>query len=160
MYKLNHTLRASTLVETLVTMITAGIVFLSVTEGLRLFTRLQTRSAEALSANGRMRDGYLRLESLAAGADSILAADDGLEVYRGGRSAALQLRDSALVCRSGAFRDTLLTGVASLRLCGTESDTVEAVFARFKARFPVANPPSVRYGRALEEIENGYGYEP
>ena len=39
-------LRGSTLVETLVMMLVAGIVFLTVMDGMTLFTRLQVRRAE------------------------------------------------------------------------------------------------------------------
>ena len=60
---INHTLRASTLVETLVMMLVAGIVFLAVMDGLTLFTRLQARRTETLLEIGRRRDGYFRVES-------------------------------------------------------------------------------------------------
>lgn len=44
-----RTLTGSTLAETLVMMIVAGVVFLSVMDGLTLFTRLQTQRAAALA---------------------------------------------------------------------------------------------------------------
>lgn len=157
---LNHTLRASTLVETLVMMLVAGIVFFAVMDGLTLFTRLQARRAEALLENGRRRDGYFRLESLAASADSIRTGREGVAVYYGSRESALALCDSALVYRSGEFRDTLLTGVAGLRLSGSAPDTLEVALAEgFMLRFPVELPPREQYRRSLEEIEEGYDYE-
>ena len=50
-------LRASTLVETLVMMIVAGMVFLLVTEGLGMFKRLQGRLIAAMESDGRIREG-------------------------------------------------------------------------------------------------------
>ena len=156
---LNHTLRASTLVETLVMMLVAGIVF-AVMDGLTLFTRLQARRTGTLLENGRRRDGYFRLESLAASADSIRTGREGVAVYYGSRESALALCDSALVYRSGEFRDTLLTGVAGLRLSGSAPDTLEVALAEgFTLRFPVELPPREQYRRSLEEIEEGYDYE-
>lgn len=150
----------STLVETLVMMLVAGIVFLAAMDGMTLFTRLQTRRAEALLTEGRQRDGYFRLEELVSGADSILDEHDGLEVYRGGRQSVLLLCGSSLVYRVVEFRDTLLSGVAGLRLSGTDPDTLEvALAAGFTVRFPVEPPPTERYRKSLDEFENGYGYE-
>lgn len=48
-----RTFRASTLAETLVMMLVAGIVFLTVMDGLTLFSRLQAQRMEALTAAGR-----------------------------------------------------------------------------------------------------------
>ena len=157
---LNHTLRGSTLVETLVMMLVAGVVFLAVMDGLTLFTRLQTRRAGVLLENGRRRDGYFRLEALTAGADSICTGREGVAVFCSGRQSVLALCDSALVYRTGEFRDTLLAGVAGLRLSGTAPDTLEVALAEgFALRFPVKIPPRERYRRSLEEIEEGYDYE-
>lgn len=157
---LNHTLRGSTLVETLVMMLVAGVVFLAVMDGLTLFTRLQTRRAGALLENGRRRDGYFRLEALTAGADSIRAGREGVDIFCSGRQSVLALCDSALVYRAGEFRDTLLSGVAGLRLSGTDPDTLEVALAEgFALRFPVKILPRERYRRSLEEIEEGYDYE-
>lgn len=63
-HPLFRALRASTLVETLVMMLVAGIVFLTVMDGLTLFSRLQARRMEALTAAGRQREGYYRTVSL------------------------------------------------------------------------------------------------
>lgn len=160
MPRINHTLQGSTLVETLVMMLVAGVVFLAVMDGLTLFTRLQTRRVGVLLENGRRRDGYFRLESLSMQADSIRSGRDGLDVYRGGRRSVLALCNSALVYRTGEFRDTLLSGVAGLRLSGTDPDTLEVALAEgFALRFPVKLPPRERYCRSLDEIEEGYDYE-
>lgn len=155
-------LRGSTLAETLVMMLVAGIVFLTVTDGLTLFNRLLVRRTEALAAAGRQTGGYYRVVSLVTAADSILAPACGrLELYRGGSRAVLSLGDSAVVYDSGGFRDTLLGGVALLQLAeyAGSPDTVEVGFgAGFTARFPVRSPARL-YRMALDEIEDGYGYE-
>ena len=157
---MNHTLRGSTLVETLVMMLVAGIVFLAVMDGLTIFTRLQVRRAETLLENGRRRDGYFRLEALTAGADSICTGREGVDMFFGGRQSVLALCDSSLVYRTGEFRDTLLADVAGLRLSGTDPDTLEVALADgFTVRFPVESPPVELYRRSLAIIEEGYDYE-
>lgn len=65
-----RTFRASTLAETLVMMLVAGIVFLTVMDGLTLFSRLQAQRMEALTAAGRRIDGYYRVVWLSPRADS------------------------------------------------------------------------------------------
>lgn len=154
-------LGGSTLVETLVMMLVAGIVFLSVMDGLALFARLQTRRTEALLTAGRQRNGYFRLESLTARADSILAGSDGVEFYRGGRRLLLTMGDSAAVLCTEAFRDTLLRGVAAISLSdGGGHDTLELTLAAgYTVRFPVKPSETKVYREVLDAIEKGYGYE-
>lgn len=159
---LRGTLCGSTLAETLVMMLVAGIVFLTVMDGLTLFTRLQTRRTEALLDAGRRTEGYYRFVSLITAADSIRSLGTGrLELSVGGRCAELLLGDSVVVYRVGTFRDTLLDGVSALRLAeyGSRPDTVEIGLREgFTARFAV-QAPGRRYRAAMEKIEEGYGYE-
>lgn len=159
---LRGTLCGSTLAETLVMMLVAGIVFLTVMDGLTLFTRLQARRTEALLEAGRRTEGYYRFVSLIAAADSIRSLGTGhLELSVGGRCAELLLGDSVVVYRVGEFRDTLLDGVSALRLAeyGSRPDTVEIGFREgFTTRFAV-QAPGRRYRAAMEKIEEGYGYE-
>jgi hypothetical protein len=139
-----------------------GDRFLTVMDGMTLFTRLQVRRAEALLAAGRKVDGYYRTLSLITAADSVCpAAPEWLTLYGGGRQAELILRDSVLVYRAGAFLDTLSDGVCLLRLekCTAAPDTVQVGFgAGFTAGFPVPAPARL-YRIVLDEIEEGYGYE-
>lgn len=143
-------------------MLVAGIVFLTVMDGMTLFTRLQARRAEALLAAGRRTEGYYRTLSLITTADSVCPGAPGrLTLYGGGRQAELSLRDSVLVYRAGAFLDTLSDGVCLLRLekYAAAPDTVQVGFgAGFTAGFPVPAPARL-YRIALDEIEKGYGYE-
>lgn len=154
--------RGSTLVETLVMMLVAGIVFLTVMDGMTLFTRLQTQRARALASAVRRSGGYTRVVPLVGDADSILCPAAGrLELYRNGRLSALSHVDSVLVYRCGGFCDTLLGGVSALRLAEYDAvpDTVEIGFGvGFTAKLPVMSA-SRQYRMALDEIENGYGYE-
>lgn len=53
-------LRGSTLAETLVVMLVAGIVFLAAMEALTLVSRLVARRAAVLVEAGRQRDGIFR----------------------------------------------------------------------------------------------------
>lgn len=155
-------LRGSTLAETLVMMLVAGIVFLAVMDGMTLFSRLQVRRTEALLSSGRLSHGYYRLVALVARADSIRTRVPGLlDLYSGDGYAELSLRDSVLVYRAGEFRDTLLTGIGMLRLDTYEgrADTLGIGFGNgFAPRFAV--PAAARqYLAALEQIEKDYGYE-
>lgn len=154
-------LKGSTLAETLMMMLVAGIVFLSVADGLTIFTRLQTRRTRELLAAGRGADGYYRAETLLAGADSIESCWEGLALYRSGSRSQLLLRDSALLYVAGEFRDTLLRDVGSLCLYrfDAQADTVEVGIEGFNARFPVRLHPLQSYEEALKEMERGYGYE-
>ena len=64
MRRVKHTLRGSTLAETLVVMLVTGIVFLAAMEALTLVSRLVARRAAVLVEAGRQRDGIFRLGQL------------------------------------------------------------------------------------------------
>lgn len=156
-----RTLRGSTLVETLVMMLVAGILFLAVMDGLTLFSRMAALRAEALAANRRQAEGLQRIADLAAAADSIAPIPFGLEVYRAGRRVEILLEDSTVRYVGDRFCDTLLTGVAAMRLCACapQGDTLELRVEGFTVRFAAVIQPGVRYRTELSQIENGYGYE-
>ena len=146
-------LRASTLVETLVMMIVAGMVFLLVTEGLGMFKRLQGRLIAAMESDGRIREGVYRLESLAESADSMKRAGTGVIVYRNGTEAMLRLSDSVLIYSRDDFVDTIMTGVE--RLKHAEYDvTIRKAERTFTARFGIRQNPQVEYMREINRIEN------
>ena len=158
---MNHRLRGSTLVETLVMMLVAGIVFLSVMDGLRMFTELQTRRMVELAEAGRQAAGYCRAEALVAGSDSIRGQAERLELFRAGGVAVLEVSDSCLIYCAAEFRDTLMTGVGELRLavCRPLPDTVCIGMRGFTARFPVMRPVRETYREAVSRLEETYGYE-
>lgn len=159
-------LRASTMVETLVMMLVAGIVFLAVMDGMTLFMRLQTQRAAAILENRRFAEGYSRLESLVAGADTLRMSDGRLSLFRDGRQTTLEVRDSALICMYGDLRDTLLRPVASLSLrqsdahcTDTVAVTVRMPRSMFTIRFAVQPSSRESYRTTLQLLEEGYGYE-
>lgn len=162
MEPIGRTLRGSTLVETLVMMLVAGIVFLAMTEGLALFGRLQAQCVGALLRAGVLRNGYFRTEALLAAADSVRFGDQGPEVFRGNGRSRLVLRDSALLWSDGACCDTLFSPVAGLGWTGGDgrADTLEVRFPEgLAARFPVRVPLRAGYAAQVKEIEKGYDYE-
>lgn len=103
---MKHTLRGSTLAETLVMMLVAGIVFLAAMEALTLVSRLVARRAAVLVEAGRQRAGIFRLGQLLTTADSVRGAAGGgtgelLYLYRAGGETTLTTRDSAAVFVAG-----------------------------------------------------------
>lgn len=167
MCRVKHTLRGSTLAETLVMMLVAGIVFLAAMEALTLVSQLVARRTAVLVEAGRQRDGIFRIGQLLAAADSVRSAEGGdgtgelLYLYRAGRETALAPGDSAVLYVAGEFRDTLLRRVGPMRLvrCDAASDTLEIGMPGRTLKFPVLRPARQRYEKAIAEIENGYGYE-
>ena len=146
------------MVETLVMMIVAGIVFLAVMDGMTLFTRLQTRHIGALLETERQREGFYRLEAAIAAADSIRRTEgaDVLAIFRAGAAARLSLRDSALIWRRGEFCDTLLRRVGRIHL--EEQDELVTTEG-YMIRFPVQFSAREQYRTAIELLEAEYGYE-
>lgn len=167
MRRVKHTLRGSTLAETLVMMLVAGIVFLAAMEALTLVSRLVTRHAAVLVEAGRQRDGIFRLGQLLITADSVRGAEGGVDAgermyfYRAGREAALTTCDSAAVFVAGEFRDTLLRRVGHMRLlrCDAAADTLEIDVGSHMLKLPVPRPARESYGRRIAEIEKDHGYE-
>ncbi len=163
MVRIKDTLRGSTLVETLVMMLVAGIVFLAVMDGMTLFTRLQTRRIGALLETERQREGFYRMEAAIAAADSIRHAEgaDELAIFHAGAAARLSLRDSALIWRRGEFCDTLLRRVGRIHLAEQDElpDTLEILTEGFTIRFPVQTAAQQQYRTSIELLEAEYGYE-
>lgn len=151
------------MVETLVMMIVAGIVFLAVMDGMTLFTRLQTRHIGALLETERQREGFYRLEAAIAAADSIRRTEgaDVLAIFRAGAAARLSLRDSALIWRRGEFCDTLLRRVGRIHLEEQDElpDTLEVTTEGYMIRFPVLTAAQQQYRTSIELLEAEYGYE-
>lgn len=161
-----RTLTGSTLAETLVMMIVAGVIFLNVMDGLTLFTRLQTQRAAALVENGRAAEGYYRLENLIADADSICDEAGGLVLFRSGQQGLLAIRDSILLYIAADYRDTLFRTAENLSRFKGESgqpDTVSVGVRMGKTELTirVVTRPGRKenYRMELNRIEEGYGYD-
>ncbi len=160
MRTLNHTLRASTLVELLVTMLVAGIVLLAAMEGLGIVVRLQQRRAEALRQAAAQREGCERIAALLLEADSLTGPDGRLRIHRAEDVWVLERVDSVLLCRHGAFADTLLQGIETLHLdrCDAAADTLEIGVEGHRLRFPLLPSRRRSYETQIARIENDHGY--
>ena len=160
MRRVKHTLRGSTLTETLVVMLVTGIVFLAAMEALTLVSRLVTRRAAVLVEAGRQHDGIFRLGQLLTTADSVRTGEL-LYLYRAGGETTLTTRDSAAVFVAGEFRDTLLRRVGHMQLlrCDAAADTLEIDVGGHMLKLPVLRPARESYGRRIAKIEKDHGYE-
>lgn len=143
MRRVKHTLRGSTLAETLVMMLVAGIVFLAAMEALTLVSRLVTRRAAVLVEAGRQRAGIFRLGQLLTTADSVRGAAGGgtgelLYLYRAGGETTLTTCDSAAVFVAGEFRDT---APASCRAHAAPTLRRGGRYPRNRRRGPYAETP-------------------
>lgn len=161
---IRHSFRAFTLIETLITMLVTGILLLAVMDGMMIFFRLQLRKTETLIAVGRARDGYFRLRSLVAEADSITLASENdlfLRIWHVGNSSTLRLQDSALLYEIKDFQDSLMSKVAELRLVPNKmSDTVVVKLqSGLSISFPSGCHFRKRHNTTIENIEAGYDYE-
>lgn len=149
-------LRGSTLVETLATMLVAGIVLAAVMEGLTLFFGLQLRQVRAHYAAMRIRTGFDALAAAVSVADSVSRTGPGrVGIYRDGEVRFLVLRDSTLLLESARSRDTLLPAVVVLRLDEyAGADTLTIGFAGgHTAAIPVRDAAG-RYEALLTGMEN------
>ena len=156
-------MHGSTLVETLVMMLVAGIVFLGVMEALSLFLKITARRSAALYEIGMQRDGFYRLEQLLSTADSLTETDRypafGVLRWKSGRWSSLQCEDSLLLWQSESFRDTLLRRVGQMRFYRGSADTLAVDIADYTFRFILSPTEREQYEEAISEIEDGFGYE-
>lgn len=147
-------------------MIVAGIIFLSVMDGLQLFNRLLAQRMRTIETSGRVTTGYYRLEALVAGADSMYMCRGVLRLYCGAEEPMLEVADSALVCRLGTLCDTLLSPVCELWPAagnGTVADTLVVGYCApaggLALRFASKKRLERQYRNSIGKIEDGYGYE-
>lgn len=151
-------LRASTLVELLVTMIVAGITVLAVMDGLNIIAKLHTERTRRLRGFGERIEGFYRLDELIEYADSLVRGEYGTaEIWKGGRRMELFSCDSMLIFRVGDFSDTLLHEIAGMRMSADSlfvdiSDTLTLSFP-----MPVAK--TTAYNCSMDLIELNFGYE-
>lgn len=151
-------LRASTIVELLVTMAVTGIVFLIITEGLAMFARLQSQRHETMENEGRTDRGIRRLERLAASADSIGRNGDDIALYDNGTEAHLVSADGALIYRRAEFADTLLADVGAVQIREGAADTLAVELhidgRSITLRFVSGKASYRTYDKRIAEIEN------
>lgn len=151
-------LRASTLVELLVTMIVAGITVLAVMDGLNLIARLRTERTRRLRSFGERIEGFYRLDELIEYADSLVRGEYGeAEIWKDGRRMELFSCDSMLIFRVGDFSDTLLHEIAGMRMSADSlfvdiSDTLAL-------SFPIPVSATAYYRSRTDSIEHDFEYE-
>lgn len=151
-------LRASTLVELLVTMIVAGITILAIMDGINIIAAVHADRVRRLHRYGERIEGFYRLDELLGYADSLACGEYGVaEIWKDGRRMELFSCDSLLICRAGDFSDTLLHEIAGMRMSADSlfvdiSDTLALSFT-----MPVAK--TTVYNRRMDLIERNFGYE-
>ena len=160
---MKRSMHGSTLVETLVMMLVAGIVFLGVMEALSLFLRITAQRSAALYEIGIQRDGFYRLEQLLSTSDSLTETDhypvNALLRWEKGRCSSLQCEDSVLLWQSDVFRDTLLCRVGQMRFYRGSADTLAVDIADYTFKFVLSPTEREQYEEAISEIEDEFGYE-
>ncbi len=158
----NGRIPAMTLTETLVVMIVAGIVFLSVMDGLGLMRRHTAAVGDRITANSRFYDGYYRLEDIVTGADSITRSDGGALCWRGGREVTIAMLDSALIAGYGSVTDTLMHNVETLHTTH-RPDSLVVVLQReggsITVSFPATPPLQITAQQSIAEREKEHEYE-
>lgn len=157
-----------TLSETLITMIVAGIVFIAVMDGVRLFSGYSGRFRARVDSNSRLYEGYYRLEHLVSSADSATLENGAIILWREGNRVVLVGIDSILIARTGDMTDTLMVRVTETALMesgsATTVDTVcvtvsEPGGRRLRLSFPL-KPDTGRIAvEKLKEQEIPYAYE-
>lgn len=161
-------LRALTLTEVLVVMLIAGILFLSVMEGMWLFRRQTDSIVTRITRNLRFYEGYYRLEDIITSTDSIASIGGDRILCRKSPSEniTLFLCDSVLIANYRNHTDTLFTRVERLQVIKASGqsrvDTLCLLIREgndpWAIKFPVQ--PSVTKAplQQMEEIEQIYGY--
>ncbi len=158
-----------TLSETLVMMIIAGIVFVSVMDGFALFNRFAGMKTKQIVDNMQLWEGYYHLRDLVAAADSISMSEEVIGLFREGETMAeLFEADSMLVARYGPRTDTLMSAISELKLAGawelTGTDTLLLAVRNTDGNtlalsFPVVPPLNKLLVKNISEREKDYEYE-
>ncbi len=155
---MNTSLRASTLVELMVTMIVAGITILIVMNGLDLLVSMYSERIRYLRSFGERVENFYRLDELICYADSIDCGQYGkVTIWKNNRQADVSVCDSSLICRKYNFCDTLIHKVVGLRM---SSDSILIDMANKRTlSFPVPVPATTGYMCKIDSIECNFKYE-
>lgn len=154
-------LKGSTLVETLIMMIVAAIIFLCVMDGMTLFGRYTTRQMQTILANSALIDGYYRVEQLIAQSDSLVESYDVINIYTDGFCRRLEWSDSMLIVTTANSCDTLFRRCKRFKI---EQDSLYLIIIdpkRQSVTIGFAAPPQENelYNIGVAEIEKDYNYE-
>ncbi len=159
--------KGSTIAETLVMMIVAGVIFIAIMDGWIIFGRLQIEKIESITQNSKLYESYHRIESLIALADSVSSESQGdISIYTSGRLSKFYLEDSTLLFARDELYDTLLSHVAKLELLTFEYSAPDSVLIKviynatpLEMRFSIKESAYKSYQQTISEIENRYDYK-
>jgi hypothetical protein len=154
----NKSLQGWTLSETLVMMIVAGIVFVSVMDGITLFNRYASLKTRQIVGNMRLWEGYYLLRDLTAAADSVSIEGARVMLFCDYEPVAdLFETDSLLMALHGPRTDTLMSGISELTLA---ADTVRVTIRNTMIiSFPVTPPKQKMIQENLFLKEEPYNYD-
>ncbi|WP_148038946.1 hypothetical protein [Proteiniphilum sp. X52] len=108
---LRKRIKASTLVELLLTMIISGIIFLLVFDGVDIIKRFSNIVNNRISANQTVLYSHRFMEHLVENADSIIKRGDQLLFYRESRvSDSVTIGATFFLLKSQRMTDTLFAG--------------------------------------------------
>lgn len=152
-----------TLSETLVMMVVAGIVFVTVMDGITLINRYTVTKTKQITDNMRLYEGYYLLRNLTASSDSVSSTEKRIRLFHGDSMIIDLLEiDSVLVARNGLRVDTLIFGVSRLDLVGNDSLILSLRTSRgtsLSLWFPIVPATNKLVEKTLSEIEAKYAYE-
>lgn len=110
-------LKASTLIELLLTMIISGIIFLLVFEGVEIIKKINFSVNNRLTDNERMLYSHQFIEYLMENADSVIQQDNNLLFFREGfASDSLSIEPSSFILKSKGSKDTLFQNYIDYRI--------------------------------------------
>lgn len=122
--KINKRLKASTLVELLLTMIISGIIFLLVFDGVDIIKRFSNIMSRRIYANQTLLFSHQFMEHLMEHSDSVIARNNTLLFYKGGIAPdSVTIGESSFILKTWGATDTLFTGYIAYRVSTSVKDT-------------------------------------
>lgn len=121
--KANIRLKASTLVELLLTMIISGVIFLLIFDGVAIIKEFSHSVRKTLMANQTLLYSHRFIEYLVENADSVIEREDRLIFYRGGISRhSITIEDTFFLLESNGITDTLFAGYIECRIIPVQGE--------------------------------------
>lgn len=130
-YIIHKQLKASTLVELLLTMIISGIIFTLVFDGVDLIKKFSRTVNKRISSVQAMLYSHEVVEHLMENADSVVERNNQFLFYRQGISSdTVTIGNSFFILESRGVTDTLFTGYLNYRIISSlnHTDHVDSLF--------------------------------
>ncbi len=130
-YILHKQLKASTLVELLLTMIISGIIFTLVFDGVDMMKKFSRTVNKRISSVQAMLYSHEVLEHLMENADSVVGRNNQFLFYRQGiASDSVIIGESFFILQSRGVTDTLFSGYLNYRIIPSlnHTDHVDSLF--------------------------------